>query len=306
MRAQQLDAAMQNSQVTYVNEELKRNLIAKQAHNSDLYKTQQLLQGNGDVLVLVSFPAFVHKTSCQKTKFDTARILLTRDQVVNTGSARLEERLNSESHQRRARKAAGTLPRGVTHVLDLSPSGEEDDYTIALQMLSLTPGIKLWYRAAAFGASVEAVAGHDDVCSCNELYDTAYPVPSPPGSIEGPSPLSDFNVAAFLLDTETWPVEDHRDIDDFCQTRQGANVLRLIRSLAQNDLQIDSAPRSKSGCHQALPFPLLGILMLILMRNEVWTLVGLFDMLNMTNYNLIVSTTSPSADQTATDKHTAR
>ncbi|KAL1874500.1 hypothetical protein Daus18300_003519 [Diaporthe australafricana] len=261
---QQLDVAIQNSQVTYVREEHQRNLVAKQAHNSDLYKTQQLLQGSkGDVLVLVAFPAFAPKTSCQKTKFDTARIVLTSDQVLKTGSVKLEERLNSESHQRRARKAvAGTLPRGVTHVLDLSPSGEEDDYTIALQMLSLTPGIKLWYRAAAFGASVEAVAGHDDVCNCNEGYDTAYPVPRPPASIEGPKPLVEFNVSAFLLDTATWAVEDHRNIDDFCQTRQGANVLRLIRSLAQNDLQIDSAPR-------------------------MWTLVGLFNMFNMTNYDLL-------------------
>ncbi|KAI3400559.1 hypothetical protein diail_2760 [Diaporthe ilicicola] len=264
MNPHQLDTAIQNSQVTFVNEELQRNLIAKQAHNSDLYKSQQLLQGNdeGDVLVLVSFPAFAPKTSCQKTTFDTARVLLTRDQILKTGSAKLEERLNSEAHQRRAKRAAGTLPHGVTHVLDLSPSVEEDDYTIALQMLSLTPGIKFWYRAAIFGASVEAVAGHDDFCRCNESYDTPYPIPTPPISIEGPTPLDGLNVAAYLLDTEAWSVEAHRDIDDFCQTRQGANILRLIRSLAQNDLQIDSAPR-------------------------MWTLVGLFDMLNMTNYDIL-------------------
>ncbi|KAI7784568.1 hypothetical protein LA080_009805 [Diaporthe eres] len=260
----QLDEAIQNSHLSFVNEELERNLVAKQAHNSDLYKTQQPLQGNedGDVLVLVSFPAFISKQSCQKSTFDTARVILTRDQVLNTGSSKLEDRLNSESHQRRAKREAGTLPNGVTHVLDLSPSGEEDDYTIALQLLSLTPGIKLWYRASAFGASLEAVAGHDDACRCNEGYDTAYPIPSPPLDIQGQQHLDGLNFAAFLLDTETWSVEDHRGIDDFCQVRQGANVLRLFRSLANGDLQIDSAPR-------------------------MWTLVGLFSMFEMTNYDLI-------------------
>lgn len=252
MNPQQLDEALQNSHLTFVNEELERNLVAKQAHNSDLYKTQQSLQGNedGDVLVLVSFPAFISKQSCQKSTFNTARVVLTREQVLKTGSAKLEERLNSESHQRRAKRTSGALPHGVTHILDLSPSGEEDDYTIALQLLSLTPGIKLWYRASVFGASVEVVAGHDDACHCNEGYDVVYPFPSPPLDIQGQKSIDGLNFAAHLLDTETWPVDPHRDIDDFCQVRQGANVLRLFRSIANNDLQIDSAPRSKPRIHQ--------------------------------------------------------
>lgn len=256
MNPQQLNEALLNSEVTFTNEEFERNLVAKQAHNSDLYKTQQLLQGeeDGDVLVMVSFPAFVSTQSCQKSTFKTARVVLKGHQILNTGSAKLEERLISESHQRRAKRAAGTLPRGVTHVLDLSPSGDENDYTIALQLLSLTPGIKLWYRASGFGASLEAVAGHDDACHCNEGYDTAYPIPSPPRSAEGSTFFPALNFAAFLLDTDSWPVDDYRDIDDFCQVRQGANVLRLFRSLANNDLQIDSAPRSQCA-HQRKPYP---------------------------------------------------
>lgn len=254
---EQLNEALLNSQMTFVNEELERNLVAKQAHNSDLYKTQQSLQGNedGDVLVLVCFPAFVSKQSCQKSTFNTARVILTRGQVLNTGSAKLEERLNSASHQRRAKRAAGTLPHGVTHVLDLSPSGEEDDYTIALQLLSLTPGIKLWYRASAFGASLEAVAGHDDACHCTEGYDTAYPITSPPLSVQAQKNLDGLNFAAHLLDTENWPVEAHRGVDDFCQVRQGANVLRLFRALANNDLQIDSAARSECPLHRTPSYP---------------------------------------------------
>ena len=247
MNPHHLDEALQNSTITFTNEELECNLVAKQAHNSDLYKTQQALQGNenGDVLVLVSFPAYISTQSCQRSTFNRARVRLTRDQVRNTRSEKIEERLNSESHQRRAKKAAGTLPHGITHVLDLSPSGEEDDYTIALQLLSLTPGIKLWYRASAFGASLEAVAAHDDACHCNEGYDTAYPIPSPPINIQGQNHLEGLNFASYLLDTEEWSIDDHHNIDDFCQVRQGANVLRLFRSLANGDLQIDSAPRSK-------------------------------------------------------------
>ncbi|KAH8764399.1 hypothetical protein F5883DRAFT_523308 [Diaporthe sp. PMI_573] len=259
-----LDAAIQNSQFTFVNQALDRNLVAKQAHNSDLYKTQERFQGKevGDVLVLVSFPAYKSRQSCQKSIFNTARVILTLDHVLKTKSDKLKERLNSASYQLRAKKAAGTLPPGVTHVLDLSPSDGENEYTIALQLLSLTPGIKLWYRASAFGASLEAVAGHDDVCHCNEGYDTAYPIPTPPLSIQGQKSLGCLNFAAFLLDTQTWPIDDHHGIDDFCQVRHGANVLRLFRSLANGDLHIDSAPR-------------------------MWTLVGLFSMFEMTNYDLI-------------------
>lgn len=270
MDPQQLDMALQNSQFTFVNEELERNLVAKQAHNSDLYKTQERFQGKeagnalvlisqgkeiGEVLVLVSFPAYISAQSCQKSTFQTARVILTRDHVLNTRSDKLKERLNSESNQRRAKKAAGPLPRGVTHVLDLSPSDEENDYTIALQLLSLTPGIKLWYRASAFGASLEAVAGHDDACHCNEGYDTAYPIPTPPLQIQGQKSLEGLNFAAFLLDTENWSIDDHHDIDDFCQVRHGANVLRLFRSLANGDLHIDSAPRSKFAHHWDPFFP---------------------------------------------------
>lgn len=245
----QLDEAIQNSQLTFVNEELERNLVAKQAHNSDLYRTQQPVQGNeaGDVLILVSVPTYRTRQSCQNSTFNTAKVILTRDQILNTKSDKLKDRLNSEAHQRRAKRRAGPLPPGVTYVLDLSPSDEEDDYTIALQLLSLSQGIRLWYRASAFGASLEAVAGHDDVCHCKEGYDTAYPVPTPPISIQGQKYLEGMSFAAFLLDTETWPIDEHHDINDFCQVRHAANVLRLFRSLAKGDLHIDSAPRSESG-----------------------------------------------------------
>ncbi|KAG8157632.1 hypothetical protein KVR01_012674 [Diaporthe batatas] len=261
-----LDEAIQNSQLTFVKEEFERNLVAKQAHNSDLYKTQQAWQGmeKGDVLIFVSYPtpSCNNKQGCQKSTFQTSRVILTRDQVLNTKSEKLNERLNSESHQRRAKRRAAPLPPGVTHVLDLSPPDGEDDYTLALQRLSVSQGIRLWYRASAFGASIEAVAGHDDVCSCKEGYDTAYPIPTPPISIQGQKSLEGMSFAAFLLDTETWPIDDHHEISDFCHVRHGANVLRLFRSLANGDLHIDSAPR-------------------------MWTLVGLFDMFEMTNYDLI-------------------
>lgn len=292
MNPLQLDEAIQNSQLTFVNEELERNLVAKQAHNSDLYKTQQPLQGNdaGDVLILVSFPAYRPSQSCQNSTFNTARVILTCDQVLKTKSDKLKARLNSESHQRRAKRKAGPLAPGVTHVLDLSPSDEEDDYTIALQLLSLSQGIRLWYRASAFGASIEAVAGHDDMCRCKEGYDTAYPVPTPPITIQGQKCLEGMSFAAFLLDTETWPIDDHHNISDFCQVRHAANVLRLFRSLAKGDLHIDSAPRSESGHPREL---LCSYWKIMLIHGTVWTLVGLFSMFEMTNYNLIVSAKPP-------------
>lgn len=71
-----------------------------------------------------------------------------------------------------------------------------------------------------------------------------------------------------MFDTKAWPIEEHYNINDFCPTRWAACTQRLFRSMAkpagQKDLLIDSAPR-------------------------MWTLVGLFSKLEMTNYDLLVS-----------------
>lgn len=240
---------MKNSRSTYEVEALQHNIIAKQSHNADLFKTQQSPQGNieaGDVLVFVKFPEFAGTGSCTNTNFPRiAVVLLTRDEVLSTGSNLLKERLESETYQRRAKQAAGPLPAGIKYVLDLSPSTEEDEYTVALQRLSITTGIKLWYRSMIINVSVNAVAGHDDACGCNEQWDDPYLMEGPPESIQGRIAIHNFNVAAHLFDTGSWAIDQYRDIDEFCPVRQGANILRLFRSLACNDLQIDSAPRCK-------------------------------------------------------------
>lgn len=71
-----------------------------------------------------------------------------------------------------------------------------------------------------------------------------------------------------IFDVQEWPVDKHYNIEDFCQTRWAACTQRLFRSIAkpagQKDLLIDSAPR-------------------------MWTLVGLFSKLELTNYDLLVS-----------------
>lgn len=157
----------------------------------------------------------------------------------------MKDFLENESYQRRAKSAAAPLPKGIDYVLNLSPSTEEDAYTVALQRLSITNGIRLWYRSMALGVSVAAVAGHDDACRCNEQWDDPYPMQSPPASIVGLTGIGPLNVAAYLFDTESWAIDQHRDIDEFCPVRQGANVLRLFRSLVDKDLHIDSAPRRK-------------------------------------------------------------
>lgn len=218
-------------------ETLTRNLIAKQSHNADLFKTQQPIQGDndGDVMVLVKFPSFSNAQSCMKTVFPMSYVRLTYKQILETGSVQLKEDLESESYQRRARNAAGPLPKGIKYVLNLSPSTEEYEYSVALQRLSITRGIRLWHRFVSFGASVAAVSGHDDACACGEKWDEPYPVPD----------LSESIQKQVLFDTESWPMEQYRDIDEYCPVRHGANVLRLFRSIVEDDLHIDSAPRCK-------------------------------------------------------------
>lgn len=111
----------------------------------------------------------------------------------------------------------------------------------------------------------QAVAAHDDVCSCLYGAHEAYTLPVPPETAD----ITGLGGEICIFDTKKWPVEKHYDIPDFCQTRWAACTQRLFRSIAlpagRKDLLIDSAPR-------------------------MWTLVGLFSKLEMTNYDLLVST----------------
>lgn len=244
----------------------------KRIHDADLFKTQDNYRddgiNNGSVLVFVKFPESRSTTSCRFTSFDTGRVRLTYEEVLSTGSELLEGLLKNERHQRRAKKAATPLPEGVEYVLDLSPTTDENDYTIALQLLSTPRAVQLWYRSMAIGSSPLAVAGHDDVCTCLTPIDEPYLFPTPPEAIKS----QDGNVC--ILDTKQWPVEYDRKIDDFCTTRWAANTLRLFRAISmppgRKDLVIDSAPR-------------------------LWTLVGLFAKLEMTNYDILVRNPLPSS-----------
>lgn len=250
-----------------IDEEYRRGDLqeAKRLHDADLYKTQDNYckgsSNDGSVLLLVRFPDSRSVTSCRFTSFNTGKIRLTYEQVLATGSDLLTSLLVNDRHQRRAKKAAAPLPEGVDYVLDLSPTTDETDYTIALQLLSTPHAVQLWHRSIAFGTSPLAVAGHDDVCTCLVPFGDPYPFPTPPDSIKSP----EGNVC--ILDTKKWPLEANRKIDDFCTTRWAANTLRLFRAISmppgQKDLVIDSATR-------------------------MWTLVGLFAKLEMTNYDILV------------------
>lgn len=241
---------------------------ARRLHELDLYKTQDNCHNDnsvnhGNVLVLVKFPESRSTTSCRATVFNTGRIRLTDKQVLATGSDLLAGLLVNERHQRRAKNTAAPLPEGVDYVLDLSPTTDENDYTIALQLLSAPRAVQLWHRSVTFGASPLAVAGHDDVCTCLLPFDEPYPMPKVPES----APSNMHHGTPCIMDTKDWPLEADRKIDDFCTTRWAANILRLFRAIAmppgQNDLLIDSAPR-------------------------MWTVVGLFAKLEMTNYDILV------------------
>lgn len=216
---------------------------AFQLHIVDLFKTQTSHQGNStvhpDVFVLIRYPELANKTGCINTYFQTGRLLFTHDQILSTGSPLLEWLLLSEKHQKQAKEAAGSLPDGVSSVLDLSPTIDEIDYTTALHHLTITTGIKLWYRTMADGNSPLTVAGHDDVCNCNAQSTRSYPeVQRPLYLLHGPK--------QDIYDTASWPIEDHYDIRDFCPVRWASNTIRLLQAIdnssGQKKLLIDSPP----------------------------------------------------------------
>ncbi|PSR81984.1 hypothetical protein BD289DRAFT_484131 [Coniella lustricola] len=232
-------------------------------HIADLQKTQTAARtasacsDEATVLVLVKYPSYADELQlrgCRYSVFENGMLRLTMDQVLKTGSELLRERLHSDTYQQRARKAAAPLPRGVTHVLNLSPTTDEEDLSLALQYLSVSRGVKLWFRSLTLGVAPLAVSGHDDVCDCLLPPTEPYPFPK---TLQSPC----------LFDGDAdWPLEDHRDIPEFCTTRWAANTIRLFRHISQpaghKDILIDSAPR-------------------------MWTLVGLFRKLGMTNHDLL-------------------
>lgn len=269
-----IEASLKQSESRRSEKALRTNELreANKLHGVDLSRTQSAQQvgttvpENASVLILVKFPAFARTRSCCFSQFQTSRLRLTLDQVLDTGSEVLKGLLKNEKRQRRAKKAAAPLPEGVTHVLDLSPTTDEDEFTVALQRLTIPQGIQLWHRSISVGVSPLAVAGHDDACDCLVPPGEPYPFRWPPKDIRGAAG------EVCIWDLERWPIDLQCIIPDFCQTRWGANILRLFRSIAQppghKDLHIDSAPR-------------------------MWTLVGLFSMFGMTNKDILVSTPAP-------------
>lgn len=132
--------------------------------------------------------------------------------MESTGSAYLINLLSNCKYQERAKKAAAPLPDGVSHVINLSPTLDEEDYTLALQKLSLPRGVKLWYRSMAFGTSPMATAGHDDACSCLLLVDEKYQKPEAPANAVN-------NGVMCIFDEQDWPVSNPFKVPDFSEIR---------------------------------------------------------------------------------------
>lgn len=267
-----LDAAIRAQFPDAIPEAHPETFAARHFHDQEQFRTQNGLQNSptGDVLVIVKPPDYIEKrTSCNGAPFKEARLRLDYDAIVKTGSTDLIDKLQSAKYQNRMRRRINDISEGVTHVLDLSPSLEEDDCSLALQDLTITKGIKLWYRTMYGAESVSArlVGGHDDVCFCRGESDVVEALPNPIRvtpmmNLQSPQSSSSLEESKDDCIYDMKPLAVYRDINDYCPIRQAANTIRLFRAIAGEDLLIDSAPR-------------------------MWTLVGLFKMFGMTNHDLL-------------------
>ena len=273
--AEALDAAIR-AQFPHAMPEVRTDAIAaRHFHDEEVFRTQNGIQQSpkGDVLVIIRPPEYIEKrTSCNGVAFKEVHLRLDYNDIVNTGSTSLRDKLESAKYQNRMKRRVDGITEGVTHVLDLSPSLEEDDCSVALQDLTITKGIKLWFRTMHGSESVSSrlVGGHDDVCFCRGDSDvvtehsvsqaTPMIMLQTPQSAHSP-PLGEPKEDCIY---DTKPLSVYRDISDYCPIRQVANTIRLFRTIAGEDLLIDSAPR-------------------------MWTLVGLFKMFDMTNHDILVS-----------------
>lgn len=252
---QAMEAALQRRRILDSTSMGKTAIDPIQIHNMELFKTQNNVHSmtDGNVLIVVNYPEYSSVRSCLDTHFNNAELRLTYDQIIKTGSPILKQNLESPTYQARMRRRFGDPPPGVTHVLDLSPCVDEEEHALALQQLTITNGIKLWFRTTEIAAiPATCVGGHDDVCMCY----------GHPQSKDESSPDTSLTMEDCLY--QDTPLAKHRDIQDYCPIRQAANTIRLFRAISGDQILIDSAPR-------------------------LWTLVGLFSMFGMTDYDILVS-----------------
>ncbi|TLD26901.1 hypothetical protein PspLS_04775 [Pyricularia sp. CBS 133598] len=205
----------------------------------------------GDTLIIIDVPrGHLPNRTCTGSSYPHQyRFRICSSKLRSSGFDLFPRLLDDEKYQAKTFRrfsAKQTRPPDVTYILDLGPSTDEDLQSTQLETLSLSKGLIRWYKSAKVPPHVspEIVSGHDDCCECADIA-TEEPVKSPTNSPVKP-PVKDQNGKGSIWDSHV-PSPEYRNIEDYCEVRHAANVVRLLRAIAGVPgcrLPLNSAPRA--------------------------------------------------------------
>lgn len=257
-------------------------------HRMDLkfVKTASGEMITGDTLVVINVPrGHIPNYTCTGSFHQHQyRLRISSTKLRHCGFdlfPRLLDDIKYQTKTMRRFAAKNGIPPDVKHILDLGPSIDEDLQSTHLETLSLSKGLIRWYMTAEIPphVDVELVAGHDDCCKCAGAPNSdsdAHKKHNSKGSIwrsEAVTPA-------------------YRHIEDYCEARHAANVVRLLRAVAGVPgcrLLLNSAPRV---------FTLAGLAKLFelnLSAESAWLRNDILNWLTKTNNSMIMEVLTEEA-----------
>ncbi|TPX10524.1 uncharacterized protein E0L32_008574 [Thyridium curvatum] len=276
-RSSLLDAAVEN--LILKAERTRNRESLGNSHWTDLKLVQNAQDefaisfSKGDTLIIINVPSgHEPNVMCNEQRYPLQQRLRFDSSIFHQrGFGKIGELLSNEKYQARLRRrlvsAGEIIPEGVRYVVDLGPSTDEDLAPEQLEALSLSKGVMRWYLIPECypGIPNSIVGGHDDCCTCESSFAAAHRIQPKPREDSGDYPEKRHSI---------WDIEigsSFRKIDDYCEVRHAANVVRLLRAMAGKGLLLDSAPRvyTIAGLAKLFGFdPAAGGSWL---QNEVWS-----------------------------------
>ncbi|KAL8339950.1 hypothetical protein RB601_006196 [Gaeumannomyces tritici] len=201
----------------------------------------------GDVLILLNIPQHKANRTCSGGRFPPSyRLRFASGILRNCGFDLFPRLLDNKKYQARIRAslmAKEPVPEGIEYILDLGPSSDDDVRSSHLETLTLSKGLMRWFRTALVPPRINKalVSGHDDRCECAMSdHPSAFSQERPPAR----------QLHGCLWDDLGDELRFRNTMEDYCEVRHAANVIRLLRRIlggggmsGGGELILDSAPR---------------------------------------------------------------
>ncbi|KAJ2989142.1 hypothetical protein NUW58_g3618 [Xylaria curta] len=168
--------------------------------------------------------------------WQSKEFLVASQQLLATGSSWFKAQLSPDAQAQTKRRFDHVFKSHplIKYVLDLTPPIEGDDSAYLVAQLSLSDGVRDWWRSYCNSpVSKSLVFGHDDVCPGH--FDLVL------SGAEGCERDTYGRPPIYASELE-YPIP--RKIADYCPIRHRAAILRLLMAIDHEDLVLNSAPRT--------------------------------------------------------------